>query len=85
MSLNIKNVEAHELAARLAKRFDTSMTDAVTTALREKLAATEDGALAQDRLANLLKMANAIAGRLTPEQRAFDIDAELYDEHGLPK
>jgi hypothetical protein len=33
----------------------------------------------------MLRIARALAGRLTPEQRTMDIDAELYDEHGLPK
>ena len=37
MSLNIKNPEAHALAARLAKKTGETLTDAVTTALRERL------------------------------------------------
>ena len=85
MSLNIKNPEAHALAAELARRLDTSMTQAVTIALKDKLAATGSGAVVRDRAERMLRMAHAIAERLTPEQRTMDIDAELYDENGLPK
>jgi hypothetical protein len=41
MSLNIKSPEAHALAAELARRLDTSMTRAVTIALKGMLVATE--------------------------------------------
>ena len=85
MSLNIKNPETHALAAQLAQRLDLSMTEAVTVALKDKLAATEPDVAVEQRLARLLSMANAIAQRLTPEQKEFDIDSELYDERGLPK
>lgn len=85
MSLNIKNPETHLLAARLARRLDTSMTQAVAIALKDKLAATEAETVTQQRLAQLLKRADAIAGRLTAEQKTFDLDAELYDADGLPK
>jgi hypothetical protein len=84
MSLNIKNPKTHALAAQLAQRLDMSMTEAVTVALKDKLAATEPDVEVERRFARLVNMANAIAERLTPEQKAFDIDAELYDERGLP-
>ena len=38
MSLNIKNPEAHALAARLAKMTGETMTEAVVKSLRERLA-----------------------------------------------
>ena len=85
MSLNIKNPEAHALAAELARRLDTSMTEAVTIALKDKLAATRSDAVVRERVDRMLRMARGIAERLTPEQRTMDIDAELYDENGLPK
>ena len=37
MSLNIKSPEAHALATRLAQKTGETLTDAVTTALRERL------------------------------------------------
>jgi antitoxin VapB len=85
MSLNIKNPEAHTLAAELARRLDTSMTEAVTIALKDKLASTRSEAVVKERVDRMLQMARAVAERLTPEQRTLDIDALLYDEHGLPK
>jgi hypothetical protein len=85
MSLNIKNPETHALAARLARRLDTSMAEAVTVALKEKLAATEAEAMVQARLTRMLALAGDIAARLTPDQRTLDIDAELYGQDGLPR
>ena len=85
MSLNIKNPEAHALAAKLARRLGASMTEAVTIALKDKLSATEEDAVREERLARMMSMANAIAGRLSPEQKAMDIDTELYDARGLPR
>ena len=41
MSLNIKNPEAHALAVRLAKLTGETLTEAVTAALRERLARIE--------------------------------------------
>ena len=85
MSLNIKNPETHALAAELARRLDTSLTEAVTLALKEKLAATSREAEIAARVEKMTRMAKAIAAMMTPEQRAFDIGAELYDELGMPK
>jgi antitoxin VapB len=85
MSLNIKNPEAHALAAELARRLGASMTEAVTIALKDKLAATQSEAVVAERVDRMLRRARGIAERLTPEQRTMDIDAELYDENGLPK
>jgi hypothetical protein len=85
MSLNIKSPHAHALATELAHRMNTSLTEAVTVALQDKLAATETEAIVERRVMRLRTMANEIAARLTPEQRAMNIDEELYDEYGLPK
>jgi antitoxin VapB len=41
MSLNIKNPKAHELAERVARLSGETLTEAVTTALRERLARLE--------------------------------------------
>ena len=85
MHLNIKNPSTHALAARLARRLDTSMAHAVTVALEDKLARTETKALMEARIARLLSGANAIAARLTPEQKTMDVAVELYDADGMPK
>ena len=85
MHLNIKDAKTHALAASLAERLDTSMSQAVAIALRDKLAETSDDVVVQRRVQRLLAGANAIAGRLTAEQKAMDLNAELYDADGLPK
>ena len=92
MSLNIKNPETYRLAVELAQRTGTSMTEAVTEALRDKLAALavpEDLARReQDRarvIADVKAIAKTIRDRLGPEGvAALDVDT-LYDERGLPK
>ena len=46
MGMNIKNEEAHRLAIQVASIYDETLTEAVTVALRERLAR----ATAEDRL-----------------------------------
>jgi antitoxin VapB len=82
MSLNIKNDEAHALAIRVARITGESLTQAVTTALRERLARIE----APDALAEeLLALGGDCAARLQEPWRGVDHDALLYDERGLPR
>jgi hypothetical protein len=85
MSLSTKDPATHAMAAKLARRLETSMTRAVAIALEEKLAATEAEAVVAERTARLLAGANAIAARLTSEQREIDSPSMLYDLDGLPK
>lgn len=85
MGLNIKNPDVHDMATRLARRLDTSITRAIASALRDKLAATEEKAAIEQRITRLMEISSAMAGRLTPEQKSMDIDTELYDARGLPK
>ena len=80
--LNIKNPEAHALAARVAALTGETMTEAVTTALRERLARiAENGELA----AELLALGRDCAKRLKEPWRSADHAALLYDERGLPR
>jgi antitoxin VapB len=82
MSLNIKNDEAHALAARVAEMTGETLTQAVTTALRERLARIEQpDALAED----LLALGRDCAARLKEPWRSADHGALLYDEKGLPR
>jgi antitoxin VapB len=81
--MNIKSAEAIELARELAELDGVSLTQAVTRALRDakriRLA---------DRSANLRALFDIIEDthwRLDPGIGSADIDALLYDEHGLPK
>lgn len=82
MSLNIKNEEAHVLAAKIAGATGESLTEAVTVALRERLARIE----APDALAGeLLELGRDCARRLKEPWRSGDHADLLYDEKGLPR
>jgi antitoxin VapB len=87
VSLNIKNEETHELARELAERTGESLTEAVTVALRERLARikpTEEQIRAKSEM--LLAIGRDVAARLGPEFQALDPDKLLYDDElGLPK
>lgn len=84
MSLNIKNPETHALAAELARRLEVSMTEAVTQALKEKLAATSREAEIARRLETLKRTAAEINAMIGPEGLP-DHAERLYDEPGMPK
>ena len=82
MTPNIKDPEAHRLAAAISSATGDNMTRVVTEALRERyerLQSSERKATVDELL--------AIAARASVRHRGPYIDhAELlYDEHGLPK
>jgi antitoxin VapB len=86
VSLNIKNPETHRLARELSDLTGESLTEAVTLALRERLArmrSTEDQVKARKEA--LMAIGRDIASRLSPEVRAIDHGDLLYDERGLPR
>lgn len=84
MSLNIKNKEAHRLAQELAELTGESMTQAVTEALRERLARVK-----RERGGDLVERLMAIARETGPlfkePWKSMDHGDLLYDERGLPK
>ena len=86
MSLNIKNPEAHALATRLAQKTGETLTDAVTTALRERLERLEQAGDFDEALYQRLK---AIATDCRKHMKEPYLSIEhgdlLYDELGLPK
>ena len=88
MSMNIKSPEAHELARQLAACEDTTVTNAVTISLREALARRRADQVTQSRLEKMRQLADTFA-RLErqDEQRKslWELNAELYDEQGLPR
>lgn len=81
-TLNIKDPEAHRLAAAIAQETGESMTRVVTEALRERF----ERLPSRQQKASLEEL-RAIAHRFTALAKGPIIDhAEyLYDEHGLPK
>jgi len=82
--LNIKNAEAHRLAAELAAVTGESLTAAVVAALRERLERVR-GRGAEVRAAEILAIGRDCAARLSPKTRALDHAALYDDELGLPR
>nr|WP_228500185.1 type II toxin-antitoxin system VapB family antitoxin [Nocardioides agariphilus] len=77
-TLNIKDPEVYRLAAELAERRHTSMTDAVRQALDEAITkARADRAAWMDSVMELAAQWRAAGGTVVP-------DEEMYDENGLP-
>ena len=84
MNLNIKNPETHRLAEELARRTGESMTQAVTTAVRERLDRVRNAQ--SDSLAErLLAIGKDCAKQLKEPFRSADHGDFLYDDRGLPR
>jgi antitoxin VapB len=84
MALNIRNAEAERLAAALAKLTGESKTEAVTRALRDRLARLRRERAGR-RLADELDEIARHCARL-PVRDARTADEILgYDAHGLPR
>ncbi len=86
MPLNIKSEEAHVLTRELASLTGETLTEAVTTAVRERLERLRPGSRdAAQRAEALLAIGRDTAWRLTEEARSVDHGDLLYDERGLPR
>jgi antitoxin VapB len=86
MSLNIKNPEAHALATRLAQKTGETLTDAVTTALRERLERLERTTEFDEKRYEALKASvKDSRGLWRDSLLTIDHGDLLYDERGLPK
>ena len=81
MGMNIKNEEAHLLATQVASIYDETLTEAVTVALRERLAR----ATAHNRLESLRALAQEISVRMPKGLNRESINSMLYNERGLPR
>ena len=88
MGMNIKDSQVHAMARELAARRGSSVTDAVRHALAAELKRTHDPNSATSRQArrqaldDLLERCRNL--RQTHIQDRRQIEAELYDESGLP-
>jgi antitoxin VapB len=86
--LTITRPEADELARTVAARTGLSIDDAVTDALKEKLARLDE-ARAKDietRMAEIRRIQQQVKdlwGEPLPTQA--ELDADMYDEYGAPK
>lgn len=85
MSMNIKSEDAHELARALSVETGETMTQAVTTALRERLDRLRHENSVDERAKHILEHGRAIAARLDDRTLQLDHADLLYDELGLPK
>jgi len=83
MSLNIKNRETHKLVQSLAKKTGETFTEAVTTAVRERLERLDRQQRVDDRVKDVMAIGRRFSKLLKGEK--IDIDSALYDENGLPK
>ena len=86
MQTNIKSVMANQLIDRLAAMTGESKTQAVTEAVRLRLADIERRTGMERRIADVNAMVDRFRARLPdklPSQA--EMDAWFYDEDGLPK
>ena len=84
-TLNVKNPETYRLADRLAKITGESKTQAVTIALRERLARLEKSVEAGSLAAEIMAIGKDCASRLSARTKKLDHGEMLYDEKGLPR
>jgi antitoxin VapB len=84
MALSIKDPEADRLARELARRTGESLTDAVVTALRERLQREKARARAP-RLSEELRQIGERCAALPVLDRRPAEEILGYDEHGLPR
>jgi len=84
MALNIRNPEAEQLAEALAKLTGETKTEAVTRALRDRLARLRRER-ARRRLADELDEIAARCARLPVLDSRPPDEILGYDEHGLPR
>jgi antitoxin VapB len=84
MALNIRNAEAEELATALAKLTGETKTQAVTTALRERLQRARR-ANVKRRLADELTEIALHCAALARRDARSDEDILGYDANGLPR
>jgi antitoxin VapB len=84
MALNIRNAEAEKLAEALAKLTGETKTEAVTQALRDRLARLRRER-AQRCLADELDEIALHCARLPVQDSRTPDEILEYDEHGLPR
>ncbi len=83
MALNIRNCEAEELAARVAKLTGETKTRAVAEALRERLQRLQAGRNHELIARELDELACYTANLPVLDKRSPEVIIG-YDEHGLP-
>lgn len=84
MALSIKDPEADRLARELAQTTGETLTEAVTTALRERLLREKGRRRAKDLAARLMEIGEQCAALPVLDDRTPD-EIIGYDEHGIPR
>ena len=85
MPLSIKDPEADQLARKLAKQTGETITQAVITALRERLAREQRNAqAAEDLVEDVMEIGRHCAALPLLDERSPD-EILGYDEQGLPR
>jgi antitoxin VapB len=84
VALSIKHDEADRLARALARATGETLTDAVVTALRERLDRVRQPARARQRLERVRAIQRRVAALSTRDRQSAD-EILGYDEHGLPR
>lgn len=82
-TLNIKNPDTVRLARRLAAHDGTSITEAITSALRERLERLEKPVRAAATRAAVARIQALVAGLPQRDGRSGE-EILGYDDHGLP-
>jgi antitoxin VapB len=85
MELNIKNEAAHKMAAELAGLRGTSLSQAVTEAIRKELEREKRRRARVGLSGELLKIGVRCASHLRGAMASSDHAAMLYDDRGLPR
>ena len=85
MGLNIKNDEAHEMAAELAALRGTSLSGAVTDAIRNELEREKRHTARAGLSDELLEIGRRCAAHMRGPISSSDHAAMLYDDQGLPR
>jgi antitoxin VapB len=84
MALNIKNEETHRLAQELADETGETLTEAVTVAVRERLASLHRKRRRQEVVRSVQEIQEFVQRLPDLDRRAAD-EILGYDDYGLPR
>jgi antitoxin VapB len=87
MALHLTNPKTDKLARELSKETGESLTEAVNTALQERLdrVAKRKKADEDKFVADILKIARGAKGLRKQKKSSVELFDDLYDEDGLPR
>lgn len=84
MALNIKNEETHRLVHELAEETGETLTEAVTVAVRERLASMYRKRRRQEVFRSVEEIQEFVQGLPDVDRRSAEEILE-YDDYGLPR